>query len=51
MPGGDEFLSRFYSMEIARLGMTADQYTEMCSNAARVVQFYSEGLPGEDGKK
>lgn len=47
MAGGDEFLNRFYNMEIARLGLTPEQHTKMCADAGRVVQFYSEGLSGD----
>ncbi|MFG0356766.1 hypothetical protein [Pseudomonas sp. zbq_11] len=51
MPGGDEFLARFYGMELARLGMSSAQYTKMCADAARVFNFYSNELPSDDEKR
>lgn len=40
MPGGDEFLTRFFSMESARLGMSVDQYVQQCAKAAKVYEYY-----------
>lgn len=33
MPGGDEFINRFGATEVARLGMTIPQFTELCNKA------------------
>lgn len=33
MPGGDEFVNRFGATELARLGMTAPQFLELCEKA------------------
>ena len=33
MLGGDEFIERFGSTEVARLGMTIQEFTELCSKA------------------
>ena len=40
MPGGDEFLQRFLSMESARLGVSIDRYVQMCADAGRVYEHY-----------
>jgi len=45
MPGGDEFLERFFGMELARLGMSPEQYTKMCGDAARVLNYYTNEIP------
>lgn len=33
MPGGDEFVNRFGATELARLGVTAPQFLELCEKA------------------
>ncbi|MNJ68700.1 hypothetical protein D3C77_649690 [compost metagenome] len=45
MPGGDEFLERFYGMELARLGISPDQYAKMCGDATRVLNYYTNEIP------
>ncbi|MDN0031234.1 hypothetical protein [Serratia marcescens] len=39
MPGGDEFINRFGATEVARLGMTLKEFTELCTKA---IQNYNE---------
>lgn len=34
MPGGDEFRRRFFNTELARLGINATQYAQVCKSAA-----------------
>ena len=33
MPGGDEFVVRFWSVEAARLGMTVEQLSQQCDES------------------
>lgn len=33
MPGGDDFVNRFGATEVARLGMTSQEFIELCSKA------------------
>jgi hypothetical protein len=33
MPGGDEFVVRFWSVEAARLGMTVEQLSQRCNES------------------
>ena len=33
MPGGDEFINRFGATEVARLGMTIEEFTALCEKA------------------
>lgn len=33
MPGGDEFVTRFWSVEAARLGMTVEQLSQRCNES------------------
>jgi len=36
MPGGDEFVARFWQTEAARLGTSVQEMSEQCNRAARV---------------
>ena len=42
MPGGDQFIERFANTEAARLGMTFQEYSNLCVQADRVYKKYSE---------
>lgn len=33
MPGGDDFINRFGATEVARLGMTSQEFIDLCSKA------------------
>jgi hypothetical protein len=39
MPGGDEFVSRFWSTEAARMGMSVEQLSQRCD---RAVTMYDQ---------
>lgn len=36
MPGGDEFVKRFWSVEAARLGFSMQEYSDHCSQSIEV---------------
>lgn len=41
MPGGDEFVTRFWAVEEARLGQTIEQKVEQCNHAVPIYdQFW-----------
>ncbi|WP_017516292.1 hypothetical protein ACQCLI_15105 [Pseudomonas nitroreducens] len=40
MPGGDEFVARFWKMEFARLGVTQKEYITNCERSFELYKNY-----------
>lgn len=38
LPGGNEFVTRFWATEAARLGLTMQQYSDRCNNSLSTYQ-------------
>lgn len=44
MPGGNDFIVRFWSTEATRLGMSEDQYIENCNSSISTYDRMIEGF-------
>lgn len=48
MPGGDEFVVRFWSVEAARLGMTVEQLSQRCNESIAAYGKLWDAAEGRD---
>ncbi|EKO3488609.1 hypothetical protein KW410_06790 [Vibrio fluvialis] len=42
LAGGDEFISRFMTTELARLNMTGEEFLSSCDKAASYYKYYMD---------
>ncbi len=47
MPGGDEFVSRFWAVEAARLGLSIQQLSERCNSAVTIYDEFWKSMEPE----
>ena len=51
MPGGEDFIVRFWTTEAARLGKTLDQYAEQCVKTVAGYERLAEIAAGVDKER
>ncbi len=54
MPGGDDFVERFWRTETARLGMSIEDFMKKCNEVVQAYEFFwaaAEEIPGSEREK
>ncbi|MHB8764840.1 MAG: hypothetical protein ACYDA8_10980 [Deferrisomatales bacterium] len=50
LPGGDEFVARFWSVEAARLGYSVQQFSDTCNKSIEAYNRLWSAAAAEEGK-